>query len=57
MNSFIDVIIEAFNRAVHWFVETGLAEKTADTIARIITFDGTELDRLMWDFLNTLFGR
>lgn len=30
------------------FVDSGLAEKTADAFARIISFDGWELDELMW---------
>ena len=52
----MNTILEFLEKILNWFVESGLAEKTADTLARIITFDGAELDRLMWDFINTIFG-
>lgn len=50
-------IAEWFKNLWEWFINSGLAEKTADTIARIISFDGWELDELMWKWLNTIFGR
>ncbi len=53
----MDYIIQLLERFINWLIETGLAEKTADTIARIISFDGIELDKLMWEWLNTIFGR
>ena len=51
----MNTILEFLEKILNWFVESGLAEKTADTLARIITFDGVELDKLMWDFINALF--
>ena len=50
-------IVEWFKNLWEWFINSGLAEKTADAIARIISFDGWELDELMWEWLNTIFGR
>ena len=52
----MNTILEFLEKILNWFVESGLAEKTADTLARIITFDGVELDRLMWEWINTIFG-
>ena len=57
MNSVIDTILEYIQRFFEWVVSSGLAEKTADAIARIISFDGIELDKLMWDWINTIFGK
>ena len=52
----MNTILEFLEKLLNWFVESGLAEKTADALARIITFDGVELDRLMWEWINTIFG-
>lgn len=52
----MNTILEFLEKILNWFVESGLAEKTADALARIITFDGVELDRLMWEWINTIFG-
>ena len=57
MNSIIDTILAYIQRFFEWVVSSGLAEKTADAIARIISFDGWELDELMWDWINTIFGK
>lgn len=57
MNSIIDTILAYIQRFFEWVVSSGLAEKTADTIGRIISFDGLELDELMWEWINTMFGR
>lgn len=48
-------ILEMLKTAWTAFVESGLAEKGVDMIARIITYDSTELIQYMWDFINTLF--
>lgn len=53
----MNTIIEALERFINWLIETGLAEKTADAIARIISFDGFELDGLMWEWINTIFNK
>ena len=53
----MNAIIELLKTIWDWFIQSGLAEKTADTIARIISFDGWELDELMWEWLNTIFGQ
>ena len=42
-------ILEMLKTAWTYFVDSGLAEKTADAIAKIISFDGWELDKLMWE--------
>lgn len=57
MNSIIDTILAYIQRFIQWVIDSGLAEKTADAFARIISFDGWELDELMWDWLNTIFGK
>jgi hypothetical protein len=57
MNSIIDIILAYIQRFFEWVVSTGLAEKTADAIGRIISFDGWEIDKLMWDWINTIFGQ
>lgn len=57
MNSIIDTILVYLQRFAEWVVSSGLAEKTADVFARIISFDGIELDKLMWEWLNTIFGQ
>lgn len=57
MNSITDTILAYIQRFFEWVVSSGLAEKTADAIARIISFDGIELDELMWEWLNTIFGQ
>ena len=51
MNAFIELLKTIWD----WFVSSGLAEKTADVIGRILTFDSEELIQLMWDFINTIF--
>ena len=48
-------ILEFLKTIWDWFVSSGLAEKTADVIGRILTFDSEELIELMWDFINTIF--
>ena len=51
MNAFIELLKTIWD----WFVNSGLAEKTADVFGRILTFDSEELLELMWDFINTIF--
>ena len=51
----MNTIIEFLKTIWDWFVSSGLAEKTADVIGRILTFDSEELIQLMWDFINTIF--
>ena len=44
MNSIIDTILAYIQKFFEWVVSSGLAEKTADAFAKIISFDGWELD-------------
>ena len=57
MNSIIDTILAYIQRFFEWVVSSGLAEKTADAFGKIISFDGIELDKLMWEWINTIFGQ
>lgn len=49
-------ILEMLKTAWQAFVESGLAEKTADTIGRMITYTAEELIPLMWDYIHVLGG-
>ena len=49
-------IAEFFKSIWEWFINSGLAEDTADTFGRIITEIDEELIPLMWDWINTIFG-
>jgi len=51
----MNIIIEFIQKAVEWYIQSGLAEKVLDMFGRIITYDSTELIQYMWDFINTLF--
>jgi len=51
----MNIIIEFIQKAVEWYIQSGLAEKCLDMLGRIITYDSTELIQYMWDFINTLF--
>ena len=48
-------IMEFLKTIWDWFIQSGLAEKGADMIGRIITYDSTEFLQYMWDFINTIF--
>lgn len=50
-------IAEFFKNLWEWFINSGLAEDTADAFARIITYIDEQLIPLMWDWINTIFGR
>lgn len=52
----MNIIIEAIRKAVEWYVQSGLAEKTADTLGRMITYTAEELIPLMWDYIHALGG-
>lgn len=52
----MNIIIEFIQKAVEWYVQSGLAEKTADTIGRMITYTAEELIPLMWDYIHVLGG-
>ena len=49
-------IAEWFKNLWEWFINSGLAEDTADAFARIITYIDEQLIPLMWDWINTIFG-
>ena len=52
----MNIIIEFIRKAVEWYIQSGLAEKTADTIGRMITYTAEELIPLMWEYIHALGG-
>lgn len=52
----MNIIIEFIQKAVEWYIQSGLAEKTADTIGRMITYTAEELIPLMWEYIHALGG-
>ena len=49
-------IAEWFKNLWEWFINSGLAEDTADAFARIITYIDEQLIPLMWEYINKIFG-
>jgi len=49
-------ILDFIKHLFDLFVESGLAEKTADTIGRMITYTAEELIPLMWEYIHALGG-
>lgn len=56
MNPIFEAFIEALKRGWEWFVDSGLAEDTANAIGGIITNTSDTLIPLMWDYINKFFG-